>query len=389
MIRNGFTKTSALFYYLLMKYLSMVFGMVFGILQVQALSFVEGTQFLTAQTEAECIQLGGNFIQWENEIYCTKEQASFIDVRLGDPHMTAIIFAQQKGIVGGYADGTYKPDNTINRAEFLKILLEAKSDGSPIAECRRAYNYSDVDWSAWYGKYVQAASCTGIIGGYPDGTMRPASEVNYAEAAKIITGVFDLPQPQFVRAPDAWYEPYIIAVQSANGTPRADISPADPLTRGEMAEMVYGIMNTVITATPPTTTQNAMAVQALGQINRVRAEVELPALSLDYQLTAAAQRYSDKMVQEGFFNHTTPIGEETEDRFIASGYDYVYWGENLGRGQKTVDEAMEHWIASPPHYANMTSENFEHMGIGITKAKTSDSLFKDGHYWVLMFGSSR
>jgi len=159
--------------------------------------------------------------------------AQFGDVPDSHPHSAAIEYVQQREIVSGYEDQTYKPDQTINRVEFLKILLETKLPNSPL--CETFFSYPDVDWSSWYGDYVQSASCQNIVSGYPDGSFGPANTINYAESAKIISGVYDFD----VTEGSPWYQNYVSALVKRNATPRLGIRPDDLLTRGEMAEIIY------------------------------------------------------------------------------------------------------------------------------------------------------
>ena len=106
--------------------------------------------------------------------------AAFNDVDSNNTYYDAFSYVQSESIVDGYSDGTYRPDQTINRVEFLKILLESQAQAA--ATCRVSYNYTDVDWNSWYGSYVQKASCLNIVEGYSDNTFKPAAFINYAEA---------------------------------------------------------------------------------------------------------------------------------------------------------------------------------------------------------------
>ena len=96
--------------------------------------------------------------------------ADFPDVKLAHKNYTAIIYLQENGIIQGYPDGTFKPENSVNRAEFLKIIIE----GSQIfTDATENTPFPDVDHSAWYGPYLKKAYAEGWIDGYPDGTFKP------------------------------------------------------------------------------------------------------------------------------------------------------------------------------------------------------------------------
>ncbi|WP_457643473.1 S-layer homology domain-containing protein [Persephonella sp.] len=92
-----------------------------------------------------------------------------------------------KGVVSGYPDGTYKPDNSITRAEVSTLI--AKAMNLKTAACTSS-PFSDVPMAAWYCPYVEALKSAGIIEGYPDNTYRPDNPVTRAEMAVFISRAF-------------------------------------------------------------------------------------------------------------------------------------------------------------------------------------------------------
>jgi hypothetical protein len=87
------------------------------------------------------------------------------------------------GIVSGYPDGTFKPDQTVNRAEFAVMLMNAlgpHGDGA-------ARTFTDkAKIGSWAQKSVAQAVYAGIISGYEDGTFRPDTEITRPEMAVMI-----------------------------------------------------------------------------------------------------------------------------------------------------------------------------------------------------------
>jgi len=146
----------------------------------------------------------------------------------------AIEYLLNKNIVQGYADGTFKPDYGINRAEFTKMLIGAKYGQDTLGN---EYNcFADVR-SDWYAPYVCFAKKNGILSGYPDGTFQPAREINFVEAAKILALIYQLD----VQSGGAWYEGYVKTLQEKNYIPQTVSYLDKPITRGEMAEMIWRI----------------------------------------------------------------------------------------------------------------------------------------------------
>lgn len=95
------------------------------------------------------------------------------------------------GITGGFADGTYRPDQAVTRAEMAVFLLKAVNGpgySPPVA----AATFSDVE-GHWAQNWIEALRSEGITGGYPDGSYRPDNTVSRAEMAVFIINTFGLP----------------------------------------------------------------------------------------------------------------------------------------------------------------------------------------------------
>ena len=163
---------------------------------------------------------------------------AFVDVQQ-HRYAAAIDYLREKGIVQGYDDGTYKPDNTINRAEFMKIVMGEKySDelSSDLADC-----FDDVG-KDWYAAYVCLAKNKGVISGYPDGEFRPAQNISFVEAAKILANVYGL---DLGEDGSNWYEKYVEALQENGYIPDSVNALSKPITRAEMAELIWRIKEQV------------------------------------------------------------------------------------------------------------------------------------------------
>lgn len=150
----------------------------------------------------------------------------------------SIQYLLDHGIASGYPDGTFRPNDPINRAEFTKIIVGAVGLGTE-GLCKMA-SFSDVMGTEWYGPFSQAARCAGIIGGYPDGTFRAAQNMNTAEAAKIVAKAFELTTEE--PGTDPWFQPYMQAIRGIDALPPSAQDPAHLLTRGEVAEIIYRVM---------------------------------------------------------------------------------------------------------------------------------------------------
>jgi len=138
-------------------------------------------------------------------------------------------------ILNGYPDGSFKPNNQINRAEFLKIIMEYSY--SNIRSDYYAFPcFKDITGQEWYAKYACLAKEEGIILGYSDGEFKGDQPITQTEALKII---FTALEEEFFSTKGEWYEVYLNHSESIGMYYFNVKEPVDYLlTRGEMAYFV-------------------------------------------------------------------------------------------------------------------------------------------------------
>jgi len=90
------------------------------------------------------------------------------------------------GIIKGYDDGTFKPEQNITRAEFSKIACYLIGVQAAADLAKGTTKFSDVSASHWASGYINVAAEKGMLKGYPDKTFKPESNVTYAEAITIL-----------------------------------------------------------------------------------------------------------------------------------------------------------------------------------------------------------
>ncbi len=155
---------------------------------------------------------------------------AFTDVVSSTSYGPAISALEEKGTIDGYSDGTFKPMANINRAEFLKIVLEAKGDAVKGSTC-----FPDVR-TEWFAPYVCSAKDAGIISGYPDGNFKPEQPINVVEASKIMTLAFGV---TIQNDGGDWYAPYMRALEYSKAIPLSITGLDTSIKRGEMAEILW------------------------------------------------------------------------------------------------------------------------------------------------------
>lgn len=175
--------------------------------------------------------------------------ASFVDVPDDYYSVNSINWMQEQGVVEGYSDGTFRPENKVNRAEFLKMLYETVGMNGQEVQ----FSFPDVPESEWYSKYVKEAYANGIVDGYPDGTFRPGAYINFAEAIKIIANAFfdvdvlyggaleyEWCLSDFESYSNEWYWPFVFVADSYCVIPNYyGFNFALEVSRADMVEMLY------------------------------------------------------------------------------------------------------------------------------------------------------
>jgi len=106
----------------------------------------------------------------------------------------------------------------------------------------------------------------------------------------------------------------------------------------------------------------------LGLINDERKAAGLPAYVQDSQLQKAARIHSTDMACNGFFSHTGSDGSSAGERVTVQGYEWTEVGELIFATSDTSSDApqqaLDWWMASPTHRANILSEDFNDIGLG-------------------------
>lgn len=186
----------------------------------------------------------------------------FSDITSETPYIDAISWMKDNEIISGYADGTFKADNCVNRVEFLKMLFKVQNIAVNTTASQQKL-FKDTPADAWYAPYLKVAKEKGTINGYQDGSFKPAQCINRAEAAKIAALSFNnnqLPgltgkEESFINAAffkdvkeNDWYFNYLSYSLNKNVIGQEHISydidgpkfkPNDSMTRKEAAELLY------------------------------------------------------------------------------------------------------------------------------------------------------
>lgn len=149
-----------------------------------------------------------------------------------------------KGVINGYPDGTFRPDQDITRSEVAKVLALAYEMPLDIT----SHSFSDVEEGIWYYAHVQACAEYEVINGYPDGTFQPNASITRNEAVKMVCLAAGLTEkdtgleskPDYDQIPD-WAKGYWNALYHAgviDGYEDGYLRPNQNITRAELIKIL-------------------------------------------------------------------------------------------------------------------------------------------------------
>lgn len=181
------------------------------------------------------------------------QTASFSDVPTSHAAYAATEYLKEKGVLQGYADGTFRPDAKVLRAEAVKIITASLVEAAQLTATSSVY--ADVPAGAWFLPYVEAArSILNIIDG-PPGTMNfaPSRNVNKAEFIKMLLAANRVDTQATlseirgglatdVTNPDEWFYPHFrfaIASSMTMVATEGTLNPGQELTRAQVALLLY------------------------------------------------------------------------------------------------------------------------------------------------------
>ncbi len=185
--------------------------------------------------------------EYEEEVITNQNVSAFTDLNVGTLENSAAAYLKKNNILGGYSDGEFKGWKAVNRAEIAKFLLKANKIN--IGNIQNNNTFYDVVDGEWYTKYVMKAYNLGILSGYDDGTFKPEKTVNTAEFLKLLANTFDIEYNLPYNYNDVysynWFSKYAGIAKKYNLFPDRNsqyLNPAKELTRKEVAIAIYNYL---------------------------------------------------------------------------------------------------------------------------------------------------
>lgn len=161
----------------------------------------------------------------------------------GTAYASAVTELAALGVLGGYPDGTFKPDNSITRAEFAKVVAYAAGFASAAEYLGgQNTNFKDVKSDHWASGYIAVASNKGYLKGYPDGNFKPNNKVTYAEAVTVLLRVLGYND----NLTGTWPSDYIIQANTLgliSSNIAAEFKANDAAKRGSVAVLANNTLS--------------------------------------------------------------------------------------------------------------------------------------------------
>jgi hypothetical protein len=179
------------------------------------------------------------------------------DVPLDHPASAAVEYLSDQSILGGYADGSFRPEAPVTRAQLAKVLAYTYQWGliKPMEG-----RFTDVPADSWMFPYVETAVARGVMEGYHDGTFRPNASVPWSVLVSSMAkaGEWDRETHRawllLDAPPDHWSAKYMPVVEVlGHVSDEGRFLPHSTANRGQIAQLVFSVMHHQSEVSPPQT----------------------------------------------------------------------------------------------------------------------------------------
>ena len=305
-----------------------------------------------------------------------------------------------KGYMQGYQDGTFKPNQMTTRGEAAVIIartmrVDLTTEFKP--------KFQDVTENHPYYKAISKLTEIGVLENgnnfYPNAPLK-RSEISKMIALAYEVAVDNQNKTQFKDLPKTyWAKHYIESladVSIVQGFTATTFEPNQYVTRAQIAlltkrgmafkgqveklELIYDFLQKDYINT--TNNYKSWEQKIALLVNDIRAKNQLQPVQLDPQLTQVAVIKAKDMVKRNYFEHYSPVYGNPWDLASLFDYEYTSFGENIARNYTTPEAAVDAWMASTKHRANILKSSYTYMGIGIEQTK-------NGKYYLVQHFSSK
>lgn len=169
-------------------------------------------------------------------------EAQFSDVAAGSPFYSYVRCLACRRVLGGYEDGTFRPNAGITRGQLAKLVSNAAGYEEPVS----GQTFSDAPPGSTFYIYIERIARRGIVGGYEGGTFRPGGPATRGQIAKVLSNAAGFSEARSGQTfpdvgPDTTFYVYVERLAARGiigGYPDGTFRPGNPATRGQVAKMV-------------------------------------------------------------------------------------------------------------------------------------------------------
>lgn len=313
------------------------------------------------------------------------ETATFSDVNTSDWCHENVTLLVREGAIQGYPDNTFRPQNTITTAEFIKSTMSILG-----------YKNVPSKNTHWADGYISKAMDLGIASS--EISVNPDSPITRYNMARIVSNV--LSHQKYM--PDAElpvYESLIKDIREISKLNNPEIKEAvltsyssgiltgyndgtfkgnSTLSRSEAATVLLRIKYGQYRVQPELENKSDYAQRILKLVNIERSAVGLKPLNMNTKLSKVAYEKSKDMANSNYFAHHSPNYGSPFEMMKEFGISYRAAGENIAMGYPTPDAVVKAWMNSPGHRDNILNKSFGQLGVG---AYNDNGTI----YWTQMF----
>ncbi|MDD4319131.1 MAG: CAP domain-containing protein [Candidatus Peribacteraceae bacterium] len=285
------------------------------------------------------------------------------DLKKGHAFERYVLAAERFGILTADAQGAIRPDGTVTRAAFVKMITLTFG-----LTTRTPYLYKDVPALSWFAPYAGIASRYALFGSNEDGKLYPDRQLTHGEAKRILQSLIDCQAIKTLltnKPVSGAQSAYGLQIYQKISTQEQELVRVN----GERKAPTY----LALSERPSIA---SVKQQVIDLVNAERQKLNIPPLHPDVVLNTSAQAYAEEMLKQNFFGHVNPSGKTLKDRMEKAGYYSTAYqtcfciqkflvGENLARGQKTAQEVVGDWMKSPSHKEVLLNPAFTDTGIGV------------------------
>ncbi len=192
----------------------------------------------------------------------TESSGIFADLPSGHWAENCVQKLVNKNIVSGDPEGTFRPNDNVNRAEFVKMIILALYPELKNYSGNNCYN--DVSGTDWFAGFVCAADSKNIVSGYDGGLFMPSRNITRAEATSVLVKSYGLPLNQestsvFNDVNVDWQKQYVNTAYNydlVSGYEDNTFRPDNSLSRAEAAQLVCNALESGIEKTETVSEEN-------------------------------------------------------------------------------------------------------------------------------------